>query len=424
MEVPPHPLRDPLPRQDLHHRQRHGGRSPGADRRDRRAQGARRSTSSGLRVERQRAPDHALPPAAGHGGRDEARAAADRHHPPRHRPGLRRQGVAPGHPRAGPARREDPQEEDLRRARSQAPGAAPVHEGSGARPAADDRGVPHLRPPPRAVHRRHGARRAGIASTTDRLVLFEGAQGALLDIDHGTYPFVTSSNPVAGAACIGAGVGPEGHRRGVGHREGVRHARRRRPLPDRAGRGDRRGDPPARRRVRHHDGPRAPHRLARPRRAEVRGAHQRPHRARDHQARRALGLRHRSSVCTSYRGAEDATFEDFPYHQSVLHHATGEYTELPGWQEDIGDCRTPPTSRRRRATTCSSSRTTSTCRSPSSASARAATRSSGCATERRSPRLRQPRRGRPWSSRSCRAGRGSRRPRAATGSRAATGDRT
>jgi adenylosuccinate synthase len=39
-------------------------------------------------------------------------------------------------------------------------------------------------------------------------VLFEGAQGCLLDIDHGTYPFVTSSNPIAGAACVGAGVGP------------------------------------------------------------------------------------------------------------------------------------------------------------------------------------------------------------------------
>src|SRR5205807_2217669 len=42
-----------------------------------------------------------------------------------------------------------------------------------------------------------------------RTVLFEGAQGAMLDIDHGTYPFVTSSNPVAGAACIGSGVGPK-----------------------------------------------------------------------------------------------------------------------------------------------------------------------------------------------------------------------
>ncbi len=39
-------------------------------------------------------------------------------------------------------------------------------------------------------------------------VLFEGAQGTLLDLDHGSYPFVTSSNPVAGGACTGGGVGP------------------------------------------------------------------------------------------------------------------------------------------------------------------------------------------------------------------------
>lgn len=39
-------------------------------------------------------------------------------------------------------------------------------------------------------------------------VLFEGAQGTLLDIDHGTYPFVTSSNTIAGGACTGLGVGP------------------------------------------------------------------------------------------------------------------------------------------------------------------------------------------------------------------------
>ena len=39
-------------------------------------------------------------------------------------------------------------------------------------------------------------------------ILFEGAQGTSLDVDHGTYPFVTSSNTVAGAACIGAGIGP------------------------------------------------------------------------------------------------------------------------------------------------------------------------------------------------------------------------
>ena len=44
-------------------------------------------------------------------------------------------------------------------------------------------------------------------------------------------------------------------------------------------------------------------------------------------------------VCTRYRGAEGAEFEDFPYHQTVLHHATGEYTELRGWSENITECR-------------------------------------------------------------------------------------
>src|SRR5690242_12252857 len=47
-----------------------------------------------------------------------------------------------------------------------------------------------------------GERRAG------RRILFEGAQGALLDVDHGTYPFVTSSNTVAGQAATGSGLGP------------------------------------------------------------------------------------------------------------------------------------------------------------------------------------------------------------------------
>jgi adenylosuccinate synthase len=40
-------------------------------------------------------------------------------------------------------------------------------------------------------------------------ILFEGAQGTHLDVDHGTYPFVTSSNPVAATACVGAGIGPK-----------------------------------------------------------------------------------------------------------------------------------------------------------------------------------------------------------------------
>ena len=47
-------------------------------------------------------------------------------------------------------------------------------------------------------------------------VLFEGAQGTLLDIDHGTYPYVTSSHPISGGACVGAGVGPTRINRAVG----------------------------------------------------------------------------------------------------------------------------------------------------------------------------------------------------------------
>ena len=46
------------------------------------------------------------------------------------------------------------------------------------------------------------------AARQGRNILFEGAQGTHLDIDHGTYPYVTSSNPVAGNACVGAGIGP------------------------------------------------------------------------------------------------------------------------------------------------------------------------------------------------------------------------
>ena len=47
-------------------------------------------------------------------------------------------------------------------------------------------------------------------------ILFEGAQGTLLDLDHGTYPYVTSANPIAGGSCVGAGVGPTSIDRVIG----------------------------------------------------------------------------------------------------------------------------------------------------------------------------------------------------------------
>jgi adenylosuccinate synthase len=173
----------------------------------------------------------------------------------------------------------------------------------------------------------------------DRLVIFEGAQGALLDIDHGTYPFVTSSNPVAAAACIGAGVGPKD----IDEVWGVAKA-----YATRVGAG--------------------------PFPSELDGALGDELRSRGGEygtttgrARRTgwldlVALRYAARINsltglvitkldvlsgletvrlgTSYRGAEGAEFSDFPYHQSVLHHAAAEYEELPGWSEDLSDCRT------------------------------------------------------------------------------------
>ena len=160
VEVPPDPVRDPLSRAHVRDRQRRGDRPEGAHRR------ARRAARQGRRPlrpahQRQRAPDHAVPHAPRPRGRGEARQAADRHDAARHRPLLRRQGGAARHPRPGPARREDPQEEDRRRDGPQAALPAPLRQGPGARPAVDDRGLPHLRPPDRAVHRRHRAPHLG-----------------------------------------------------------------------------------------------------------------------------------------------------------------------------------------------------------------------------------------------------------------------
>ena len=118
-------------------------------------------------------------------------------------------------------------------------------------------------------------------------ILFEGAQGALLDIDHGTYPFVTSSNTVAAQAATGSGLGPGA----IDYVLGITKAYTTRvgegPFPtelkDETGRTDRR----ARRRVRHGYGASAPLRLVRrvPRAPDAESERHQRHRA--HQARRS-----------------------------------------------------------------------------------------------------------------------------------------
>jgi adenylosuccinate synthase len=171
-----------------------------------------------------------------------------------------------------------------------------------------------------------------------KVVLFEGAQGALLDIDHGTYPFVTSSNPVAGAACIGAGIGPKD----IDEVWGVTKAYSTRvgagPFPTEL------------------DGPLADEicekggeygtTTGRKRRVGWLDLVALRYAARLNSLTAmavtkldVLSGLDRICVCTRYRGAEGAEFDHFPYHQTVLHHARGEYIELPGWSEDLTGCR-------------------------------------------------------------------------------------
>jgi adenylosuccinate synthase len=170
-------------------------------------------------------------------------------------------------------------------------------------------------------------------------VIFEGAQGAMLDIDHGTYPFVTSSNPLSGAACVGSGVGP----RDVDEIWGISKAYTTRvgagPFPSELH--DDTGEAIRRR------GGEFGTTTGRPRRTGWLDLVALRYAARLNTLTALVltkldvlsGL-DRVQVCTSYRGAEDAEFEDFPYHQTVLHHATAELTELRGWKQDLGECRT------------------------------------------------------------------------------------
>jgi adenylosuccinate synthase len=171
-----------------------------------------------------------------------------------------------------------------------------------------------------------------------RSVLFEGAQGALLDLDHGTYPFVTSSNPIAGSACVGAGVGPTdiddvwGITKSYSTRVGSG------PFPTELE--DEVGE---RLRVNGHEFGTT---TGRPRRCGWLDLVALKYAVR---LNGMTGLVITKldvltgigpiRVATRYRHPEGATFDDFPYHQSVLHRAIAEYDEMPGFDEDITGAR-------------------------------------------------------------------------------------
>ena len=167
-------------------------------------------------------------------------------------------------------------------------------------------------------------------------VLLEGAQGTQLDLDHGNYPFVTSSNPTAGAAATGIGIGPTR----IDGVIGVAKA-----YVTRVG-----------------EGP-FPTEIEGPEEARVRelGEEYGTTTGRERRcgwldlvalrfATRVNGLTELAltkldvlsafaeiPVCVRYRLPDGTETEEFPAHQSDFHHASPVYETLPGWSEPIGD---------------------------------------------------------------------------------------
>jgi len=172
----------------------------------------------------------------------------------------------------------------------------------------------------------------------DKVVLMEGGQGTLLDVDHGTYPFVTSSNPTAGGACTGSGIGPTKIDRVIGILKAYTTRVGSGPFPtelldadgDALRRiGGERGVTTGRdRRCGWFDAPIARY------------------------ATRVNGLTdffltkldvltgwEQIPVCVAYE-IDGKRVEDLPYSQTDFHHAKPIYENLPGWSEDITKAQT------------------------------------------------------------------------------------
>ena len=170
-----------------------------------------------------------------------------------------------------------------------------------------------------------------------RHVLLEGAQATFLDLDHGTYPFVTSSNSVAGGACTGSGIGPREISRVIGIAKAYVTRVGAGPFPtelhddvadllvERGGEfGTNTG---RRRRCGWFDVPmvRQAARLSSLTDVALTKLD-------------VLDALESLKVCVAYEAADGKRYELPPYHQSVLHAVTPVYEELEGWREDLTGC--------------------------------------------------------------------------------------
>jgi adenylosuccinate synthase len=169
-------------------------------------------------------------------------------------------------------------------------------------------------------------------------IMLEGAQATFLDLDHGTYPFVTSSNPTAGGACVGSGIGPRDINRIVGIVKAYVTRVGSGPFPTELV-----GVPGDELVARGHEYGTNTGRRRRPGWLDL------------VMLRQAVRLNSISElavtkldvlsafdslkVCVAYE-ADGVQYTHVPYHQSVLHAARPVYTELPGWRTDLAGATT------------------------------------------------------------------------------------
>ncbi|MER7705212.1 adenylosuccinate synthase [Kitasatospora sp. NPDC097605] len=171
-----------------------------------------------------------------------------------------------------------------------------------------------------------------------KVVLLEGGQGTLLDVDHGTYPFVTSSNPTSGGACTGSGIGPTKIDRVIGILKAYTTRVGSGPFPTELL--DEDGE--ALRRIGGERGVTT----GRDRRCGWFDA------VIARYATRVNGLTdffltkldvltgwEQIPVCVAYE-IDGRRVEELPYNQSDFHHAKPVYETLPGWSEDISKAKT------------------------------------------------------------------------------------
>lgn len=185
------------------------------------------------------------------------------------------------------------------------------------------------------------------ALDADQVVLLEGSQGTLLDIDHGTYPFVTSSNPTSGGACAGSGIGPTRISRVIGILKAYTTRVGAGPFPTELHDAD--GD------LLRTTGGEVGVTTGRDRRcgwfdAPIARYATRVNGLTDYFLTKldVLSVFDEIPVCVAYE-IDGRRVDELPSNQTDFHHAVPIYEILPGWREDITGARTladlPPAAR-------------------------------------------------------------------------------